>query len=950
LRAETAYAGASTPSQPRYPFRIGEAGSGTGTVKLDVAEVAVFSQALSAEVVAHFADPAAALVDAIVACLLAGDRVSSAPGSQFRGSRAKCEAAARANYRPVLDVDTLERPYVLGNYKAIARLRMADSYRREGRFDDARREYDRLAGDDAVPLHYRAQAMLRCGDTFRDERSYKEALAAYRNMEDFFTGRHENWRVEAQHRLADVEGLKDGEPFVDARQRRIDRISHPAVEFFVALDGDDANPGTKRRPFATLERAREAVRELKKSGPLPARGVAVTLREGTYRRTQSFELGEEDSGTFEAPVIYRAYPGEKVTLSGGVEVRGFRPVTDKDAPGRLPEESRGHVVVLDLEAAGVTNFGSMHPRGYAIKPVPAHLELFFNGEPMQLARWPNAAVTIAEAYVQVKDFVDDNIELFYNKPMNMSNAFVYNDERQDAWQHEPDGWIFGYWNRWFCARYSPLETVEPGKNIIRMGLPGPACGRTKKHKTGGIFKGAPYFGINLLCELDSPGEWYLDRDSGRLYFWPPSPVARGQAVVSLLEERLLSFDGASHVVFRGVTLEAGRADAVWIKGGEGVLLAGCVIRNMGNSAVIVGPAPAESKDISDPSVGGWRHGIIGCDILNMGDAGVHLVGGDEKTLTPNSHFVENCHIHHINRWNRAGYQPAIFFGGVGSRASHNLIHDISHQAVRAQLNDNIFEYNEVHDAPYEAREMGTFYMYGVSRVLGTRGNIARYNMFHHVPYTTALSKSFHGGGRSVFHIDHMNGAMTIYGNIFWAIESTSGGFFSGGRDNKLENNIFCECVSGIRLGDRSWVFTDRDERGKERFRSYLREMKVDQPPWSVRYPQLAGALACENPALPTNNLVARNIGVNVTKLLDIAPLPRETATVKHNWDAGDPGLTDPMNGGFTLRPDAPVLGAIGFEPIPVGQIGLYDDELRATWPVQHDVDTHEHMVLDRQTP
>jgi hypothetical protein len=241
-------------------------------------------------------------------------------------------------------------------------------------------------------------------------------------------------------------------------------------------------------------------------------------------------------------------------------------------------------------------------------------------------------------------------------------------------------------------------------------------------------------------------------------------------------------------------------------------------------------------------------------------------------------------------------------------------------------------------------------MYGVSRVLGTRGNIARYNMFHHVPYTTALSKSFHGGGRSVFHIDHMNGAMTIYGNIFWAIESTSGGFFSGGRDNKLENNIFCECVSGIRLGDRSWVFTDRDERGKERFRSYLREMKVDQPPWSVRYPQLAGALACENPALPTNNLVARNIGVNVTKLLDIAPLPRETANVKHNWDAGDPGLTDPMNGDFTLRPDAPVLGAIGFEPIPVGQIGLYDDELRATWPVQHDVDTHEHMVLDRQTP
>lgn len=944
LRAETAYDGGATPSVARAPFRIGEAGFGTGTVKLDVAEVAVFNKALSVETVARFAAPAAALVDAVADRLLAGDRALSASGR----SRAEGEAAARAEYARILEADVSANPFVLGNYQAIGRLRIAESLRREGRFDEARSEYERLAKDDAVPLHYRAQAMRGRGDAFREERRYQDAKTAYEQMEDFFTGRRENWRVEARHRLADVEGLKDDEPFVDARQRRIDRISRPAREFFVATDGDDSNPGTKARPFATLERARQAVRELKKAGPLPKGGVAVNLRGGTYRRTQSFELGEQDSGTCDAPVIYRAELGEKATLSGGAEVRGFRPVADGDASGRLPEESRRHVVVLDLKAAGVTDWGSIKPRGYAIKPVSAHLELFFNSEPMQLARWPNAAVAIAEAYAQVKGFADDNFELFYNKPMNMSNAFVYKDDRQDAWQQEPDGWIFGYWNRWFCARYSPLEKLEPDKNIIRMGLPGPGCGRKKGYETGGIFKGAPYFGINLLCELDSPGEWYLDQTNGKLYFWPPSPVQQGRAVVSLLEEPLLSFDRASHIVFRGVTLEAGRADAVWIKEGEGVLLAGCVIRNMGNSAVIVGPAPADPKKISDPLAGGLRHGVIGCDILNMGDAGVHLVGGDEKTLTPNGHFVENCHIHHINRWNRAGYQPAVFFGGVGSRASHNLIHDISHQAVRAQLNDNVFEYNEVHDAPYEAREMGTFYMYGVRRVLGTRGNIARYNLFHHIPYTTALAKSFHGGGRPVFHIDHMNGAMTIYGNICWAIESNSGAFFSGGRDNLVENNIFCECVSGVRLGDRSWVFTDRDAKARKPFLDYLREMKVDQPPWSARYPQLAGALTCENPALPTNNLVARNIGVNASKLINVAPLPGETATVERNWDAGDPGLADPTNGDFSLRPRAPVLGAIGFDPIPVERIGLYKDELRATWPVHHEVDTHEHMSLKRK--
>nr|MBC8443195.1 hypothetical protein [PVC group bacterium] len=260
LRAETAYDGVYTPGVARAPFRIGEAGFGTGTVKLDVAEAAVFSKALSAEAVARFADPAAVLVDTFAGCLLAGDRASSA-------------SAARAEYARILAADVSGKPFVLGNYQAIARLRIAESLRRERRFDDARREYEQLAEDDAVPLHYRAQAMRGRGDAFRDERRYKDAYAAYRQMEDFFTGRHENWRVEARHRLADVEGLTDGEPFVAARQRRIDRVSRPAHEFFIAPDGAGSNPGTKRRPFATPGRARPAGRGGEEGGPPPRGGV-----------------------------------------------------------------------------------------------------------------------------------------------------------------------------------------------------------------------------------------------------------------------------------------------------------------------------------------------------------------------------------------------------------------------------------------------------------------------------------------------------------------------------------------------------------------------------------------------------------------------------------------------------------------------------------------------------
>jgi len=118
----------------------------------------------------------------------------------------------------------------------------------------------------------------------------------------------------------------------------------------VAVDGNDRNPGTETQPFATLERARDAVRELKKSRGLPKGGVAVFLRGGVYRIEKTFALSEEDSGTEAAPVVYRSYPNEEVRLVGGKEIGGFQPVKDAAVLRRIPEEARGHVLQADLKA------------------------------------------------------------------------------------------------------------------------------------------------------------------------------------------------------------------------------------------------------------------------------------------------------------------------------------------------------------------------------------------------------------------------------------------------------------------------------------------------------------------------------------------------------------------------------------------------------------------------
>jgi len=115
------------------------------------------------------------------------------------------------------------------------------------------------------------------------------------------------------------------------------------------------------------------------------------LRGGTYYLKQTLEFGAEDSGTEGAPVVYAAARGEKVILSGGrpLNSAAFRPVDDSAVLARLPEESRGKVLQVDLRAQGITDFGVMRPRGWSRPYTNPGLELFFNDQPMQLARWPN---------------------------------------------------------------------------------------------------------------------------------------------------------------------------------------------------------------------------------------------------------------------------------------------------------------------------------------------------------------------------------------------------------------------------------------------------------------------------------------------------------------------------------------------------------------------------------
>ena len=111
------------------------------------------------------------------------------------------------------------------------------------------------------------------------------------------------------------------------------------LAFHVALSGNDANPGTPERPFRTPERARDAIRSSDRTQP-----VTVWIHGGTHYLDRPLRLEVQDSGTAQAPVVYRAAPGEKAIISGGRPITGW-------------QQGQDGVWTTDLPAARDPRFG-----------------------------------------------------------------------------------------------------------------------------------------------------------------------------------------------------------------------------------------------------------------------------------------------------------------------------------------------------------------------------------------------------------------------------------------------------------------------------------------------------------------------------------------------------------------------------------------------------------------
>ncbi len=653
-----------------------------------------------------------------------------------------------------------------------------------------------------------------------------------------------------------------------------------AAEFYVSPQGQDSNPGTRQAPWKTWQGARDGVRAFRNA--TPGEAVTVYFTEGTYPLEAPVLLSAQDGGTAQAPVVYAALPGAKPVFTGSVVLKTWQQFKDYPWTGdpadldykvlrfSLPHATRDtKLYIANLKTEGITETGD--PTEMGNRP-----DLYVDGELQTLARWPNKGLTQAGRAMGSTP-VGKNWANFNGY---MEGVFEYQGDRQVRWQNETDPRLGGYWFWDWREEYLKLRRVDASAHLIYTQEP---------YHTSGYKDSLRYFGLNLLCELDTPGEWYLDRERGLLIWYPQTPpTADNRVTLSMFNAPyMVELDGCSNVSLQGLSFEESRGSAIRIQGGENCLVAECRIERMGRDGIHV--------------EGGKNHGISGSLLRTLGCAGIDLVGGDRKTLTPGGHFVENTVVDNFSIFKRT-YEPALRMDGCGLRASHNYFWNSSSSAMRIEGNDLLVEYNDIGNVVNESDDQGGLDSFYNPSYLG---NVIRYNRWRNIVGGT------HCGAAGI-RLDDMISGVLVYGNVLENCGSHhfAGVQINGGKDNLVENNLFWECPAAVSWYEFPWTQHRWDTMmaKEETRRKIFEEVDIRSQLYLSRYPKLAQIYenACSNTV--SNNLLVDCAGLAISA--------NDKQTFTNNQQIASQGRTIEQ----VCTPE--VLKSYGLQPIPLSEMGV----------------------------
>jgi hypothetical protein len=546
--------------------------------------------------------------------------------------------------------------------------------------------------------------------------------------------------------------------------------STASVAFYVVPDGDDSwsgklpTPNSERTdgPFATLERTKDVIREMKGTqGGKLKQPVIVYVRGGNYFLNELLTFTPDDSGNEGCPITYSSYPGEEAVISGGRRIEGWKRVTI--------EGRELYAVEIPEVREGKWFFR----------------ELWVNGQRRKRARHPNTG------YLSVAEVPEVSAQTQWHEGQT---SFRFHEGELKAWKTATDAEIMAM-TRWVESRL-PIAEVNESERMVTFG----------KRSVFRLEPGDPYYVENALELLDEPGEWYLNGKSGTLYYMPlPDENMSEAEVIAPALEQLIKIEGkpeegrfVEHLTFSKLTFahnewslpeeRSGVSQAaVIVPGaiyGEGVrncTIEKCTLKHIGTYGI-------------EFSRGCKSNRIERCEIFDIGAGGIKI--GETKIRDNDSEqthdiTVSNCYIHDgglifhsaIGVWIGQSYNNLI---------SHNHIHDFYYSGFSvgwtwgygpALARGNIIEYNHVHHIGIRSNGDGPILsdMAGIYTLGNQPGTVIKSNIFHDVA-------GFRYGGWGIY-FDEGSTHIVAENNLVY--RTTHGGFHQHyGKENVVRNNIF----------------------------------------------------------------------------------------------------------------------------------------------------------------
>lgn len=656
-----------------------------------------------------------------------------------------------------------------------------------------------------------------------------------------------------------------------------------ATEFTVAPGGSDQGDGSAGQPFATIERARDAIRSLKQAGPLAA-PVTVRIQAGIYRLTRPIQFTAADAGTAACPIRYVGAAGAPPVLDGGRPITGWTRHDDRLWIAHLPEVARG----------------AWHFR-----------QLFVQGQERPRARIPN------QGYLRVAACPDGTPKTTgYHVPCRRFE-FKPGDLRAN-WTNLSDVEVVVY--HFWTDAHLPVRSVDESSHVVTF------TKQSSKTFTDDFSEaGARYIVDNVFEGLDAPGEWYLNRRTGELFYYPlPGEDPNRVPIVAPVAPQLLQLTSVEHLEFDHLAFAHNRFE---LPAGDSNSRQGSIA--IPGAITLTFSAHCRFADCAVTQLGGYAFEVkSGCsddafagnEIAQVAAGGFRINGGTEidppRERTHDIRIEDNA-IHDYG----TDYPSAVgvmLMNAAGCVVSHNAIHHGGYTGVsvgwvwgylRSVSTDNLIAYNDIHDIGGVLSDMGGIYTLGVSP-----GTVIRNNRIHDV-----TANSYGGWG---IYQDEGSTHLLVENNVVYRTMFAPYNIHYA-KEVTVRNNIFAfgklEQLSRTRMEAHKSVFLENNI-------VYWRSGELYSKDWKdAPYPFHASAIHPDvrltstfdadwnlyfNPGLPLD--AVRFNGATWAEW-------RQRGKDRHSVYA-DPKFADPDHGDFTLAPDSPAL-ALGFRPINLQTVG-----------------------------